>query len=70
MQVDGAFVNQTGAHNVKNQCKIFTKKEKGLTKHFPFATHVGRQQNALTTYMEYYDGEASSLYDCVVQTNA
>jgi len=44
-------------------------KEKDRTKHFPSATHVGRQQNALTTYMACYEGEASSLYDCVVQTN-
>ena len=54
-----AFVNYTVVHNVKNQCKIFTNKEKDLTKHFPFATHVDRQQNALTTYMECYEGEAS-----------
>jgi hypothetical protein len=50
--------------------KYLQIKRKSPTKHFPFITHVGRQQNALTTYMEYYDGEASSLYDCVVQTNA
>ena len=50
--------------------KYLQTKKKGLIKYFPYTTHVGRQQNALTTYMEYYDGEASSLYDCVVQTNA
>ena len=54
---------------LKKGAKYLQIKEKGLTKHFPFATHVGRQQNALTTYMEYYEGNASSLYDCVVQTN-
>ena len=59
MQTDVAFVNESGTHNVKNRCKIFTNKGKGLTKHFPYTTHIGRQQNALTTYMEYYEGEAS-----------
>ena len=59
MQTYVAFVNETGTHNVKNRCKIFTKKGKDLTKHFPFATHVDRQQNALTTYMACYEGEAS-----------
>jgi|GEM_PF-3114511 hypothetical protein len=49
--------------------KYLQTKKKGLIKYFPYTTHVGRQQNALTTYMEYYEGEASSLYDCVVQTN-
>jgi len=28
MQADGAFVNSTGTHNVKNRCKIFTIQEK------------------------------------------
>ena len=54
---------------LKISAKYLQIKKKGLTEHFPFATHVGRQQNALTTYMEYYEGEASSLYDCVAQAN-
>mgnify|MGYP000385401910 CR=1 FL=1 len=49
--------------------KYLQIKKKSPTKHFLSATHVGRQQNALTTYMACYEGEASSLYDCVVQTN-
>ena len=59
MQVGGTFVTLTGTHNVKIRCEIFTKKEKVLTKNFPFATHVSIQQNALTTYMTCYKGETS-----------
>jgi len=44
---------------LKIGAKYLQIKKKGLTKHFPFATHVDRQQNALTTYMACYEGEAS-----------
>ena len=54
---------------LKISAKYLQRKRKTPTKYFLSATHVGRQQNALTTYMEYYEGDASSLYDYVVQTN-
>ena len=44
---------------LKISVKYLQRKEKGLTKYFPYTTHVGRQQNALTTYMACYEGEAS-----------
>ena len=54
---------------LKISAKYLQRKGKGLTKFFPYTTHVGRQQNAITTYMACYEGEASSLYDCIVPTN-
>ena len=40
MQVDDAFVNQTGTHNVKNRYKIFTDEKKKVTLSISTLPHI------------------------------